>query len=507
MTDPDERRLPPDEPDDYGVVDERGPRSTGRSAVALGARILTGIVGLAVAIVVVGAASVLPLPSVTTSPPLRTVTPAASAEVRVCAGPLLALGDQSGRDASTATSFGRPRLTRGTGTGFGASTDQRLEHTDDRAGAAPDALTSGANGSDTSDSGANGDIAGAQSQVAAHGDEVGLAAAECREPTADSWLVGGATDTGRTTLVTLSNPTRVASTVDIAVSDERGSVAAAGARGIIVPPSTERVVSLAAFAPDITSPVVHVQSRGGQIVAGLQQSTVRTLEPGGVDTVGSTAPPSTRLVVPGLVIANSAGTVARQPEPGFADLRTTARLFVPGTAAAKIRITIVADGGKQVGVPATISIPAGKVTEVPLDNLADGSYTVTITSNHPVVGGVRASTAGATGQTDFAWLAAAPALDATARFAVPTGPAPALHLANPGAAARTVTLAPAGGTARTVTVPAHGGVAVPVAAGSSDTLTGARGLFAAISYAGDGQLAGFTLSPPLPASTPVRVYP
>ena len=51
-----------------------------------------------------------------------------------------------------------------------------------------------------------------QSQQVDSGDYVGLAAADCEIAVGDSWLAGGATTTGRTTLLTLTNPTACAVT-------------------------------------------------------------------------------------------------------------------------------------------------------------------------------------------------------------------------------------------------------------------------------------------------------
>ncbi|RII97134.1 hypothetical protein DZF97_17335, partial [Clavibacter nebraskensis] len=133
------------------------------------------------------------------------------------------------------------------------------------------------------------DLAGAASEIVTEADLAGLAATSCSEATADAWLVGGATTTGRTTFVVLDNPSGVSSTVDLAITGEDGAVSAPGASGISVPAGGRRVLSLAGLAPDLSSPAVHVQSRGGQVVARLEQSTVRGLLAGGVDWIGPVA--------------------------------------------------------------------------------------------------------------------------------------------------------------------------------------------------------------------------
>ncbi|MFW8745689.1 DUF5719 family protein, partial [Mesorhizobium japonicum] len=154
--------------------------------------------------------------------------------------------------------------------------------------------------------GGSGLLAGAQSQIAAADDESGLAAAACAEPSGSTWLVGGATTTGRTTLLTLANPTQVDATVTLAIFGEKGVVQAPGLSGIVVTAGAQRVIPLAGFAPDLASPAIHVTARGGRIVASLQQSTVRGLDAGGVDLVGATADPSTSLRIPGIRVLGAA---------------------------------------------------------------------------------------------------------------------------------------------------------------------------------------------------------
>jgi hypothetical protein len=336
---------------------------------------------------------------------------------------------------------------------------------------------------------------------------VGFAAAECTEATSDSWLVGGATDTGRTTLLTLSNPSAVPATVTLTIYSETGAVSAAGTDGIVVPASSQRVFSLAGFAPNTVSPVVRVQSRGGQVVANLQQSTVRTLEPGGVDIVGAASGPSVSSVIPGMVVANSDAVVARQGEPGFADLGSVIRLFVPGDKAAKARVSVVPENGTAEIKAVAVDVPAGLVTDVPLDTLADGSYTVTVTSDIPLVAGSRVSTVGSTGQSDFAWLAAAETLDRKALVEVAPGPSPQLHLANSGRTSATVKIATKGQPDATVTIPAGQTVTYPVVASSAYTVSGFSTLSLAVSYTGDAQVSAYTVSSSAPASLPIRIYP
>jgi hypothetical protein len=475
---------------------------TARGAVLVGARILTGLIGIGVAAVAIGAAVLVPLPSHQVTPASRLVTPVASAQQRVCAGPLLRLGDDAGQAATTVSSVGSPAVRYSQS--VGRATLAPLASTDSTTGVAPDLLTLPPRSTASSQLPL---LSGSQTQSVSSGDLVGLAAAECAEPSSDSWLVGGATDTGRTTLITLSNPSNVVATVNLSIFSETGPIVAAGTEGIVVSPGGQRVLSLAGFAPNITSPVVRVQSRGGRVVAALQQSIVRTLEPGGVDIIGESASPSMLTVIPGIVLSNGTALAARQAESGFGDLRSIIRLYVPGRDSARAEITIAPEDGSEAATPVRVVVQPGVVTEVPLDSYADGSYTVRIATDKPLVAGARISTVGTNGHTDFAWVTSTTSVSHRALITVAPGPAPLMHISNPTAKKVTVTLAHSGEADVSITVPAGRTVSQVVTSGLDYTLSGFDLLAVSVSYLGDGQIAGFSVSPSAPASRSIVIYP
>jgi hypothetical protein len=258
---------------EFETAPEPLPAAKGRTRVVVlaGGRIVAGAIGVAVAAAALAAAVLIPIPRYTVSQPSQVVTPVAADQQRVCAGPLLRLGDDSGAGATVVSSIGRPSVRSAQTDGTASAAE--LTATENTTGLAPEVLTLPADGTSTT---ARPLLAGSQSQVADSADLVGLASAECAEASSDSWLVGGASVTGRTTLITLSNPSAVVATVTLTIYSEAGAVSAAGTDGIAVPAGGQRVFSLAGFAPNAVSPVLRVQSRGGQVVANLQQSTVRT---------------------------------------------------------------------------------------------------------------------------------------------------------------------------------------------------------------------------------------
>ena len=312
---------------------------------------------------------------------------------------------------------------------------------------------------------------------------------------------GGATTVGRTTLLTLSNPTEVPATVDLELYGESGAITAPGTSGIVVAPRGQRVLSLAGFQPDILSPVVHVTSRGGLVVANLQQVVVRGLLPGGLDVVGSTAP-SVENVIPGLVIADPGSVQALLGGgPAFEDVRTVLRLFVPGEEGVAATVRVIPEAGTETGTSFELALEPGRAVEVPLDELAAGSYTVRVETELPIVASVRV-TAAAGGTTDFAWAVSAAPLEARAQVTVADGPGPTLHLHNPTAAETTVLV---GETP--VTIAAGASATVAVEAGSTFALSGFERLYAAVSYAEAGMIAHHTVQPPGVSSGPITIYP
>ena len=478
-----------------------------KRAVLVGARIVAGTVGIAVAAATILAATYLPLPGIRSDAPSALVMPVPTAQQRVCPGGLLRLGDEAGKDATTATSIGsattRYRSTAG-------SVDTALLETPDGAGSAAQAgplLISAAPAE--ADAGTAVLLAGAQSQVAATGDFVGFAATECAGASTGSWLVGGSSVVGRTTLLTLANPTDVVAEVSFELFGEEGQVNAPGSTGIVVQPRSQRVLPLAAFAPGLVSPVIHVTSEGGQVVATVQQSTVRGLTPGGVDLVGATAIPANRQVIPGLVVRDVAELEGRLAEAGYNDLATVLRVYNPGETTTA-QVAIVSEDGVTPGASFSTEIEGGLVTDIPVDGLLDGSYTVSVSADSAIVAGLRTSTIrpeAEGGEADFAWLAAASKLSRDALVSIVDGPGALMHLSNPSAESVQVTLTPSSGTATTVSVAARSSAVVPVDPGRAYRLSGFDALYSSVSFADAGRLAGYVVQPPALASGELRVYP
>jgi len=532
MADPDETTDEVQAPRDTGTA-ERGGRASSdrpssaraRSAALVGLRVVAGVVGIVASLAVIGAVGLLPLPLHRIGVPTVTVTPVADRVTEGCPGALLRLGDEAGQNANTPSSLGAPSITA---SGVGADlTRERLGVSDAGTGggaSAPDVLTIPASVGAT--------LAGAESQVASASDYTGFAAASCAEPSGSIWLVGGSTAVGRSTLLTIANPSPVDATVALTILSPNGPVSAPGMSGIVVKAGAQRVIPLAGYAPNLDTPVVHVVSRGGQVVAALQQSIVRGIDAGGIDLAGATVDPSRHLVIPGVRVLDAIGVNKTLGLADWDDVVAAVRVAVPGSRAAKVQVELKPQDAKLNGLSFEMDVNSGQVSELGLDSgadtdsgavsIPDGLYTVVIDADQPVVAGVRVSTAedpathgggDATSDTtappsDFAWFEPAPALSGDTAAAIADGPAPMVSIANPTKADATVTLQPrSGGASLSLTVPAGGSASIAVAPDTVYLLKNVSGLAAAVSYAGDARLAHYTISSAGPVSGAIVIHP
>ncbi|WIB35255.1 DUF5719 family protein [Curtobacterium sp. MCJR17_043] len=334
----------------------------------------------------------------------RTVTPVPAAAERVCAGSALRLSDDAGNDATRASAVGSPEIASATTGG----TVERTQLEGSSTGSSDPTLLTAPAG-DTAPQ-----VAGSSVQSVSDGDLVGMGAASCDDPSQSTWLVGGSTETGRTSLVTLANPTDVNATVDLAIADAEGTVSAPGTTGIVVAPNSQKVVPLSGFVTDQGATVVHVTSTGGQIVAHMQETVVRTLTPRWVRHRLGRSRSRAHAGHPGCRARRRRGgrSVARTPRTRHPRSGSTCR----GDRAARVTLGITtADGG---GTTVDATAEPGIVTDVPLDDFPDGRYSFTITSTVPIVAAARTTTPTEDGRTDLGWFASAEPLGASTVTAV-----------------------------------------------------------------------------------------
>ncbi|MFF2052757.1 DUF5719 family protein [Leifsonia sp. NPDC058194] len=471
-----------------------------RGLARIGARALGGLIGAAVAVVAIAGATLLPLPDFAIGAPSKTVRPVAADQQRVCPGPVLALAADAG-SATQASPIGQASSSYGTDGPDVQVRSLKPDSDADSRDQAPQALTV------STPQGATAPplFAGAQLETAASDDLAGLAAAACAEPSADSWLVAGSTALGQTSLLLLANPTSVDATVSLSIYSETGTISAPGATGITVPAGGQKVVPLAGLAPGAAAPVVHVQTSGGEVVATMQQSYEQGIQPQGVELTGATGGPSRQQIISGVTIASLAAVTAAESGESVGVEFPALRIFVPGTTDADVTVGVVGEEGTAAGTSHAQTVKAGNVAEIPLDDLKDGSYTVTVNSSVPVVVAARTTTiAGA--KRDFAWFVSSDPLASTLLATVPDGAPATLHLANPGEEDRTVSVQSVSGAPARLVVPAEGAANIAVRA-TQYTISDADGLRGSISFDAPGANATLPLAPPGPLASPIVVYP
>ncbi len=479
-----------------------------RGIALVGARALAGMVVVAVAVVAVGAAAVVPWPTLEHTPTSLLVSPVPTEQQRVCPGPLLNLAEDSSQ-AQDATSVGptdavfsaHPAAAgtdwiRPSGTELSAPDNARSD-----VDGAPQLLRVPAQaGAVTAPL-----VAGSQSQTATGESLSGLAVAACAEATGDAWLVGGSTDVGQTTLVLLSNPGTVLATVDLTVYGEAGLVNAPGSTGILVQPNSQRIVSLAGLAPNLRSPVVHVTSQGGQVAASLQQSIVRGIAANGVDLLAPVAPAATSQIIAGVLVTTQ-GAAAADESGGHSEDMPTARIFVPGEDAATVQVGVASEDGRPVGSSLQVEIQPGVPTDVPLPGLAPGVYSLELTADQPIVAAAQVFSVGTAGK-DFAWFGSSGSIADDFLVAVAPGPAPALHLVNTADEDASYTATPETGLPVTVSVPGGGSASLPLEASGVYLVSGGKSTVASVGYSDAGLLASFTVGQAGPLAMPLLVYP
>ena len=360
-------------------------------------------------------------------------------------------------------------------------------------------------------------LAGAQSQTVARETLSGFAAASCTEAVAESWLVGGATDVGRTGIVLLANPTAVAATVDVRVIGETGRVDAPSALGIIVPPGSQRVLSLAGLAPNVVSPVVHVTSTGGAIAASLEHSVIEGLDARGRRArradgaaCADTGHPRIRRAdrrrhrpgrrprrgrrLPG----GAAARDRRGAGPGV-DRRSSPRRAVGGSTVdvdsrTRARHRRAARRTRRGGLHDPTSRAMARSSRPPAPRRArprSRPIPTAPTPRHPSTSrGPRR-----------------PCRSSTRRSSpCRAGPRPVLHLANPGDDEVEVRYT-LGGDERSITIAGGDAASVDLDDQSIVELAGVAGVHATVTFSGDQALASFAVQPPGPLDSPIRVYP
>lgn len=508
-------------------------------ALRAGVTGVTGIVSAGAVALGIAALVTLPLPEYVGTAPALSIAPVPAIQQRVCPGPVVELAPQTD-DAVSFYSVAQPEYMEvSSERTFDENWLDALDNANDALYAAPKVISvPPAASAELAPL-----LAGNQVQLSATETLSGLATAACTEPANDMWLVGGSTEVGRTTLLTLANPTDVTATVTVEVFTEQGYVDAVIGEGIVVLPGEQRIVSLAGYAPDALAPVVRVLSNGGQVLANLQQSVTRTLIPSGVEWVAPASGLATQQIIPGVFVAGQHDHDRSEISDVTSDLEPGIRVLIPGEKNSEVTITLLSTEGKKVEFSADLT--AQKVTQLPLAGVPDGIYTVIVTSQEPLVAGVRtvqdsttdpfaiderdtpSSTATPTPTPtasaapvapltvsgapisggDFTWLSSTSFLTDELLVPIPTGPNPIVSFYNPDNRTAEVVFSAQGQKDITVQVKAGEMATSPLVAGKKYSVKGTQGLVGGLTFIGVGIGSSIPLNPANVLGSSITVYP
>ena len=260
------------------------------------------------------------------------------------------------------------------------------------------------------------------------GPDRGLSAAACESAATERWFSGVLlTEDAQADLV-LANADTVDAAVDVTIFGPDGRINAPGSRGIVVESHSARSVPLGVMA-EVEGPVtLLVQSSAGRVAATLRQRLWQGTTPLGADWIPPTVAPATELVIPGIV--------------GGAGVRELV-VTNPGERSTSVAVELLGEAGRAM-VPGTesLDLPAGATRSVELGpGLGGQAVGLRVSSDQPIVAGVRQSSAEAAQQQDWAWSAALPPIE-SGLWPVPAGAkaAVSLLLSNPGETAAEVTV-------------------------------------------------------------------
>ncbi|HWS58213.1 MAG TPA: DUF5719 family protein, partial [Actinotalea sp.] len=327
-----------------------------------------------------------------------------------------------------------------------APTDATVTALEPEAGAASTATVSGAAGPGVLQAepvdGATALAAGATLARTDAGDLRGLVGATCQEAAASAWIVGGSTQLGSSARLVLDNAGATPATVTLTAWGAAGPLDPGQAGTVLVPAGSERAVLLESFAAEQARVALHLTVAGGQVAAWLQDSALRGFTPAGVDLGVPAAEPATTVVVPGVVLEESA--------IGDAD-PTVLRVLNPNPEATTVALRLLGPDG-EVTIPGAeeARLEPGSVTDISLAGVPAGEYAAELSAAVPITASAMLTRVGSPlpddpdqPVVDRAWTAAAQA--ATSFVVVVPGEravGAAVVLTNPGDAAVTAELRP-----------------------------------------------------------------
>ncbi len=227
----------------------------------------------------------------------------------------------------------------------------------------------------------------------------GMASTACAPAGSDFWFVGGGAVAGRITRVVLVNPDVTSAIVDVIIHGPDGEIDTPTTRGLVVPGQDRIIVRLDEVAPGVNGTAFHVIARSGRVGASVDDEQRSGLESIGTDWIPAAAEPATTVYVPGILAGDGArvlSVVSTSDNDAIVEVRVLAQ-----------------DGSYLPFERGSVTVPAGAVTTLDmtpaLPPSPDGVLpaALQLTSDHPIVAGMRQFFGGRNVQNEASFTAGA----------------------------------------------------------------------------------------------------
>ena len=215
----------------------------------------------------------------------------------------------------------------------------------------------------------------------------GMASTACGPAATEFWFVGGGAIAGRQTRVVLVNPDENSAIVDIIIHGPDGIIEAPAGRGLVVKGERRVVVRLDALVPGTKATAVHVIVRTGRIGATVDDDQMSGLQSIGSDWIPSAAMPATTVYVPGVLPGNGPRVLS---------------VVAPGDDDANVKVRVMSAAGTFAPADRDlIRVSAGTVASIDMSLVTEKQpVTLELTSDTPIVAGVRQFIGGNKAQQD-----------------------------------------------------------------------------------------------------------
>ena len=233
----------------------------------------------------------------------------------------------------------------------------------------------------------------AQTTRETSGPQRGLAGVRCTEPGSEAWFIGPG-PAAANVLLYLANIDSAPAHVVLSIYSGEGPVLSDRDSSLILQPGRHRAIRLRDLAPTPLIMALRVSTTSGRVAA-----AVKAVFPNGqgVDWLPAAAPPSTRVVVPGI--------------PSTAGQR---ELYVaaPGGQSTVVRVkAVLKDGSYALRNKESLEVPAESAATLDLTTGIGGqAAALVLESETPIVAGMKITGIGGAGQ-DVAFTAGATPID------------------------------------------------------------------------------------------------